>query len=168
MRARRTVGVLLVGLALVAAVPAIAAAPTRTYRSEQFKFSFDYPAAWAVQEQPSGDSSKLLVLKLLTRDQNVDVLRDYSPGSFGIEVFANPQQLELREWLDRHGWPFGESGRSVTAASVGGRPALEIATGKMYAPNRYIYVAAHGVVIRMAPLAAQSQAILRSFRFDPH
>lgn len=158
---------LLVGLALVVSVPSMAAAATRTYRSEQFRFSFDYPASWSVQEQSSGDSSKLLTLRLLTQDQDVDVLRDYSPGSFGVEVFANPQQLELREWLDRHGWPFGDSGRSVTAAHIGGRPALEIATGKMYAPNRYIYVAAHGVVIRMAPLAAQSQAILRSFRFDP-
>jgi hypothetical protein len=106
-------------------------------------------------------------LKLLSRDENVDVSRDYSPGSFGIEVFANPRQLELRDWLDAHGWPFGESGRSVTATSIGGLPALEIATGKMFAPNRFIYVAAHGVIVRLAPLAAQSQAVLRSFRFEP-
>jgi hypothetical protein len=172
---RMTVGLLLVALALLdlrgcntfAAQPSTAAVPTKTYKSEQFKFSFDYPAAWSVQESSTSDRSKLLVLKLLSQDEDVDVLRDYSPGSFGIEVLANPRRLELRDWLDQHGWPFNEGSRSVTATSVGGLPALDIATGKMYAPNRFIYVAAHGVVIRMAPLAAQSQAILRSFRFEP-
>ena len=172
---RITAGMLLVVLALVdlpmcnslAAQQSTGAVPSKTYKSEQFNFSFDYPASWSVQERSSSDRSKLLILKLLSEDENVDVARDYSPGSFGIEVLANPGQLELRDWLDEHGWPFGESGRSVTATSVGGLPALEIATGKMYAPNRFIYVAAHGVVVRMAPVAAQSQAILRSFRFEP-
>ena len=144
-----------------------AAVPTKTYKSEQFKFSFDYPAAWSLQEGSGSERSKLLVLKLLSQDENVDVLRDYSPGSFGIEVLANPQRLGLRDWLEQHGWPFGEGDRSVTPTSIGGLPALEIATGRMYAPNRFIYVAAHDVVIRIAPLAAQSQAILRSFRFAP-
>jgi hypothetical protein len=156
----------LVALTLAAAHPAMGAEPTRTYRSEQFQFSFDYPASWSIKEDSKRDRSQLLILKLLSRDQNVEVLRDYSPGSFAIEVFANPRRLELRDWLDEHGWPFGEGGRSVTATSVGGLPALEIATGKMYAPNRFIYVAADGVVLRVAPLAAQSQEILRSFRFQ--
>jgi hypothetical protein len=164
---RMTAGILLVALTLVAGEPATGAVPTKTYKSEQFKFSFDYPASWSVQEGSSSDRSQLLSLKLLSRDEDVDVLREYSPGSFGIEVFANPRQLELQDWLDEHGWPFGESGRSVTAASIGGLPALEIATGKMFAPNRFIYVAAHGVIVRLAPLAAQSQAVLRSFRFEP-
>ena len=156
----------LVALMLVGAPPAMGADATKTYRSEQFKFSFDYPASWSIREDSKRDRSQLLILKLLSPDQNVDVLRDYSPGSFAIEVFANPRRLALRAWLDAHGWPFGEGGRSVTATSVGGVPALEIATGKMYAPNHFIYVAADGVVLRVAPLAAQSQEILRSFRFQ--
>jgi hypothetical protein len=164
---RMTAGILLVALTLIAGQPATAAAPTKTYTSEQFKFSFDYPASWSVQEGSTSDPSQLLSLKLLSRDENVDVLRDYSPGSFGIEIFTNPRRLELRDWLDERGWPFGESGRSVTATSIGGLPALEITTGKMFAPNRFIYVAAHGVIVRLAPLAAQSQAVLRSFRFEP-
>lgn len=155
-------GMLLVAFAIVAT-----AAPSRTYRSEQFKFSFDYPASWTVREESASDRAKLLTLKLLSRDEDVEVLRDRSPGSFMIEVFANPRRLELRDWLDEHGWPFGAGDRSVTATSVDGLAALEIATGKMYAPNRFIYVAAHGVIVRIAPLAAQSQSILRSFRFEP-
>jgi hypothetical protein len=151
---------------ILAAQPSAGAVPNKTYTSEQFGFSFDYPASWSLQERSAGDGSKLLTLKFLSRDEDVDVLRDYSPGSFGVEVFRNPRQLELRDWLDEHGWPFGESGRSATATSIGGRPALEIATAKMYAPNRFIYVAAHGVVLRLAPLAAQSQEVLRSFRFE--
>jgi hypothetical protein len=162
---KNLVGVLCLVL-ILGAEPSAGAVPNKTYTSEQFGFSFDYPASWSVQERSAGDGSKLLTLKLLSRDEDVDVLRDYSPGSFGIEVFPNPRQLELRNWLDEHGWPFGESGRSVTAASIGGQPALEIATSKMFAPNRFIYVAAHGVVLRLAPLAAQSQAVLRSFRFE--
>ena len=164
---RITAGMLLVALTLVHLQPATAAVATKTYRSEHFRFSFDYPASWSVREGPARDSSQLLTLKLLSPDENVDVSRDYSPGSFALEVFANTGQLKLRDWLDEHGWPFKEGSRSVTASSVGGLPALEIATGKMYAPNRFIYVAAHGVVIRMAPIAAQSPAILRSFRFEP-
>jgi hypothetical protein len=152
---------------LAAAQPSAGAVPDKTYTSEQFGFSFDYPASWSLQEQSASDRSKLLSLKLLSRDEDRDVLRDYSPGSFAVEVFANPRQLQLRDWLDQHGWPFGESGRSATPTSIGGRPALEIATAKMFAPNRFVYVAAHGVVLRLAPLAAQSQAVLRSFRFEP-
>jgi hypothetical protein len=149
-----------------AAQPATGATANKTYTSERFRFSFDYPASWSVQEHAASDGSRLLTLKLLSRDEDLDVLRDYSPGSFGIEIFANPGRLEVRDWLDEHGWPFGEAGRSVTATSVGGLPALEIATGRMFAPNRFIYVAAHGVVLRLAPLAAESHAILRSFRFE--
>ena len=150
----------------IAAQPSTTAQATRTYASAQFEFSFDYPASWRVQER-SASGSALLSLKLLSHDEDIDVLRERSPGSFAVEVFANPRQLELREWLDEHGWPFGEADRSVTATSIGGRPALEIATGKMFAPNRFIYVGAHGVIVRLAPLAAQSPAILRSFRFEP-
>ena len=152
---------------ILAAQPCAGAVPNKTYTSEQFGFSFDYPASWSIQEHLAKDRSTLLTLKLLSRNEDVDILRDYSPGSFGIEVFANPRQLELGDWLDEHGWPFGDGDRSVTATSIGGRPALEIATGKMFAPNRFIYVAAHDVVVRVAPLAAQSQEILRSFRFEP-
>ena len=152
---------------ILAAEPSAGAAPNKTYTSEQFGFSFDFPASWSVQERSVRDGSDLLLnLKLLSPDENVDVLRDYSPGSFGIEVFPNPKRLELRNWLDEHGWPFGQSGRSVTAMSVGGRPALEVATAKMFAPNRFIYVAADGFVLRLAPLAVESQAVLRSFRFE--
>ena len=149
-----------------AAQPPTSAGPNKTYSSERFKFSFEYPASWTVQER-SASAPKLLTLKLLSPDQDLDVLRDYSPGSLGIEVFANPRHLELRDWLDEHGWPFDEAGRSVTTTSIGGLPALQIATGKMFAPNRFIYVAAHGVVLRLAPLAAESQEILRSLRFEP-
>jgi hypothetical protein len=162
---KNLVGVLCLVL-ILGAEPSAGAVPNKTYTSEQFGFSFDYPASWSVQERSAGDGSKLLTLKLLSRDEDVDVLRDYSPGSFGIEVFPNPRQLELRNWLDEHGWPFGESGQSVTATFIGGQPALEIATAKMFAPNRFIYVGAHDVVLRLAPLAAQSQAVLRSFRFE--
>jgi hypothetical protein len=151
---------------ILAAQPCAGAAANKTYTSEQFGFSFDYPASWSLQENLAKDRSTLLTLKLLSRSEDVDILRDYSPGSFGVEIFANPGQLTLRDWLDAHGWPFGEHGRSVTETSVGDRPALEITTGKMLAPNRFIYVAAHGVVVRLAPLAAQSQDVLRSFRFE--
>ena len=171
----RAVGRLLGALALLniltstsfAAQPPTTGAATKTYTSEQFKFSFDYPASWSLREDRAASGSKLLTLRLLSREQDIEVLRERSPGSFAVEVFANPGRLQLRAWLDQHGWPFGEAGRSVTATSIGGQPALEIATQKMFAPNRFIYVDAHGVIVRLAPLAAQSPAILRSFRFEP-
>jgi hypothetical protein len=149
-----------------AAQPSTAAGSYKTYTSEQFHFSFEYPASWSLQERAATDGSRFLSLKLLSRDEDIDVLRDYSPGSFAVEVFANPRRLQVRDWLDEHGWPFGEADRSVTTTSVGGLPALEVATGKMFAPNRFVYVASGNVVVRLAPLAAQSQAILRSFRFE--
>jgi hypothetical protein len=174
-RLRLTTGSFLVALTLIdvwtcntfAAQPSTSAASTKTYTSKQLKFSFDYPASWSIHERSAKDSSTLLSLKLLTREENIDVLRDYSPGSFAIEVYANPKRLQLRDWLNQHGWPFPEPGRSVTTTSIGGLSALEVATGKMFAPNRFIYVTAHGVVLRLAPLATESQEILRSFRFEP-
>jgi heme/copper-type cytochrome/quinol oxidase subunit 2 len=172
---RIAIAITLVALALVhlpasesvAAQPSPESAATRTYKSAQFKFSFDYPASWSIREESSTDRSTLLALKLLSPDENVDVLRERSPGSFSVEVFANPDRLLLRAWLDNHGWPFTDRNRSVTPTSVGGLRALDITTGQMYAPNRFIYVTAHGVVIRIAPLAAQAPAVLRSFRFEP-
>ncbi len=38
-----------------AAQPPTSAGPNETYTSEQFKFSFDYPASWSVQERSASD-----------------------------------------------------------------------------------------------------------------
>ena len=55
----RTAGTLFVALVLIdvctcssfAAQPSTGAASNKTYKGEQFKFSFDYPASWSVQER---------------------------------------------------------------------------------------------------------------------
>ena len=77
----RNLVLLLCLVLLLPADPSAGAAPNKTYTSEQFGFSFDYPSSWSVQERSVGDGSKLLTLKLLSPDENVAVLRDYSPGS---------------------------------------------------------------------------------------
>lgn len=98
------------------AVDAGSAAETasKTYVNERFGFAFDYPATWSVIEgQGEAPGEPLLSLKLLSREENVAVLRDYSPGSVSIAVLANPARRTLRAWLDEHGWPFDAAGRSV-------------------------------------------------------
>lgn len=109
----------------------------------------------------------MLSLKLLSPDENVPVRRDYSPGSVSIEVFANPARRPLREWLDEHGWPFQGPDRSVTPTAIGGLPALEVATGKMFAPNRFTYVANKDWVMRLSALAPDANAVVQSIRFQP-
>jgi hypothetical protein len=67
-----TAGILLVALTLVdlracatfAAQPSTEAVPSKTYKSEQFKFSFDYPASWSVQEKSTSDRSQTPELEI--------------------------------------------------------------------------------------------------------
>jgi hypothetical protein len=157
-------------LAIAAALVVACAGATerKSYSNDRFGFAFDYPASWSLIEQRSSRSGEaVLSVKLLSPDENVPVRRDYSPGSVSIEVFANPARRPLREWLDEHGWPFGPAGRSVTPTSIGGLPALEVATGKMFAPNRFTYVASKDWVLRLSALAPDSEIVVRSIRFDP-
>jgi hypothetical protein len=138
--------------------------PQQRYVNENFGFAFNYPDSWVVLENRVPSSTKsLLSVRLLNREQDVDVARDYSPGSFAVEVFDNPTHLPLREWLELQGWPFGASDRSVTSTSVAGRPALEITTGKMFSPNRFIYVSHDHIILRLSPIASESSAIVDSF-----
>jgi hypothetical protein len=156
-------------LAIVATLAtSCAAAANKSYSNPRFGFAFDYPDSWTLVEQPGAKSSEaMLSVKLLSPDENVPVRRDYSPGSVGIEVFANPDRRPLREWLDEHGWPFEATGRSVTPTSVGGLPALEVATGKMFAPNRFTYVASKDWVLRLSALAPGANTVVQSIRFRP-
>jgi hypothetical protein len=145
-----------------------AAVARKTYSNDRFGFAFEYPASWSLVESRGAQSSDaLLSLKFLSREENVPVLRDYSPGSVSIEVFANPGRQPLRDWLDVHGWPFDAAGRSVTSTFIGGLPAMEVATGKMFAPNRFTYVATKDWVVRLSALAPDSHVVVQSFRFNP-
>jgi hypothetical protein len=147
--------------------PPAAAVERKSHDNDRYGFGFDYPASWSVVESQGSQSGAMLSLKLLSPDENVPVRRDYSPGSVSIEIFANPTRQPLRAWLDQHGWPFDASGRSVTQTSLGGLPALEVTTGKMFAPNRFIYVARKDWVLRMSALEPDSQIVVQSIRFDP-
>lgn len=141
---------------------------SRPYVNERYGFAFEYPASWVLKEKQGAQSgAAILSLKLLSPDENVAVRRDYSPGSVSIDVFANPDRRPLREWLDQHGWPFDAAGRSVTPTSLGGLPALEVATGKMFAPNRFTYVANKDWVLRLSAIEPESQQVVRSIRFNP-
>ena len=156
-------------LAIVATLAtSCAAAEDKSYSNDRFGFAFDYPASWSLIEKPRSQSGEaMLSVKLLSPDENVPVRRDYSPGSVSIEVFANPSRRPLRAWLDEHGWPFEAAGRSVTPTSIGGLPALEVATGKMFAPNRFTYVASKDWVLRLSALAPDANTVVESIRFNP-
>lgn len=148
--------------------PSAAAVERKSYNNDRFGIAFDYPASWSLIEKRGAQSGEpMLSLKLLSPDENVPVRRDYSPGSVSIDVFANPTRRPLREWLDEHGWPFNAAGRSVTPTSLGGLPALEVATGQMFAPNRFTYVANKDWVLRLSALAPESQSVVQSVRFKP-
>lgn len=155
-------------LAIVATLAmSCATAEDKSYSNDRFGFAFDYPASWTLIEQKPQSTEAMLSVKLLSPDENVPVRRDYSPGSVSIEVFANPTRRPLREWLDEHGWPFEAAGRSVTPTSIGGLPALEVATGKMFAPNRFTYVASKDWVLRLSALAPDANRVVQSIRFNP-
>jgi hypothetical protein len=161
--------IVLFAIVMAFVVPGAAAADDRkSYNNDRFGLAFDYPASWSLVEKPGSQSSgAMLSLKLLSPDEDVPVRRDYSPGSVSIEMFGNPTRQPLRKWLDQHGWPFDAAGRSVTETSLGGLPALEVATGKMFAPNRFIYVARKDWVLRLSALAPDSQVVVQSIRFNP-
>ena len=148
--------------------PHEAAAAHKSYANDRYGFSFEYPASWELVEKHEAQSgAALLTLKLLSPDENIPVRRDYSPGSVSIEVFSNSKQQPLREWLDANGWPFEAADRSVTSTALGGLPALEVSTGRMFAPNRFTYVANKTWVLRLSAVAPDSHTVLQSFRFKP-
>lgn len=158
---------LFAGRTPAAEAPSAAAVQRKSYNNARFGFAFDYPASWSVVESQGSPSGAILSLKLLSPDENVPVRRDYSPGSVSIEMFANSTRQPLRKWLDEHGWPFDAAGRSISQTSLGGVPAMEVTTGKMFAPNRFIYVARKDWVLRLSALAPDSQVVLQSIRFNP-
>jgi PsbP-like protein len=143
----------------------VAVSSTKVYSNSKQRFSFDYPSAWVVIEDAPADGA-LFSMRLLTPDENVPVMRERSPGSFALAVFANPQRLAVHEWLDAQGWPFGTE-RTTRETSVAGKPALDVSTGRMFAPNRFIYLADGNRIVRLSPLAEQSQIIMSSFRLRP-
>lgn len=155
------------GHVVAAEVSTQSATLQKTYVNKRYGFAFDYPASWSLVAGKRVHQGVVLSLRLLSQDENIPVMRDYSPGSFSIEVWANPDRRPLREWLDEHGWPFEDADRSVTAGSLHGRPSLEVSTGKMFAPNRFIYVANKEWVLRMSTLAPDAPAVVQSLRFDP-
>ncbi len=143
-----------------------AAQAWRTYSNPRLAFSFDHPATWTVIESDRPEmTDAVFVVKMLSPDLDVPVMRERTPGSFMVEVFANPRQLSTQASLDARGWPFGND-RSVTPTTIAGVTALDISTGRMFAPNRYMYIARNGCLFRLSPLAAESQKILESFRFE--
>lgn len=145
-----------------------AATAHKSYKNDRYGFAFDYPASWAVVEKHELQSNAaLLSVKLLSPDEDIPVRRDYSPGSVSIEVFANPAQQPVREWLDKNGWPFDATGRSTATTAIGGLPALEVTTGKMFAPNRFTYVANKNWIFRLSTIAPESEMVVRSLRFNP-
>lgn len=154
---------------VLAAESSAEAAPSRkAYVNGHYGFRFDFPASWSLIEAKDANSNgALLSLRLLSPDQNIPVMRDYSPGSFSVDVWANPDRRPLREWLDQQGWPFAAADRTVTAGTIQGRPSLDVSTGKMFAPNRFIYVANENWVLRMSALAPDAPSVLQSLRFEP-
>lgn len=156
------------------AVGAISAGPRaespaegKTYASEEFGFSFQYPADLVVSENRGEETSPgalLLTVRLLGPEESDPALREHAIGRFSVAVLGNPEKLAVRDFLDTYGWPFGP-GEGATSTEVGGVPALDVTTGRMLAPNRFLYVSWNEVVLRMAPTGAESDRILRSFRF---
>jgi hypothetical protein len=134
------------------------------YVNARFGFAFSYPPSLRVVEsQDPGEGARLLRLRLLGPAEDAPLVRERVPGHFALEVFANPHRLAPQPWLEAHGWPFGPQGTTLAPITVGGRAALEVSTGRMLAPNRYIYVATEHVMIRLAPIGRDAEAILHSF-----
>lgn len=140
----------------------VASSSTKAYSNSKQRFSFDYPSAWVVVEDAPADGA-LFSMRLLTPDEDVPVMRERSPGSFALAVFANPQRLTVHQWLDAQGWPFGTE-RTTRETSVAGKQALDVSTGRMFAPNRFIYLADGNRIFRLSPLAEKSQIIMSSFK----
>jgi len=137
------------------------------YTSEEYRFTFDYPselAPFELRGSASAPPEPLFTVRVLAPEESAPEIRAYAIGRFSVDVVANPRKLAVRDWLDAYGWPFGaaEGGRP---AEVGGLPALDVTTGRELAPNRFLYVSRGDVVLRIAPIGAESQDILRSFRF---
>lgn len=136
----------------------------RSYVNERFGFAFRYPPSLSVVEsQGEGEGARLLLLRLRGPEKDDPLLRDRLPGHFALEVFANPHRLAPQNWLDAHGWPFGTRGNTLATITVGGLAALDVSTGRMLSPNRYIYLATEHFMIRLTPIGRDAEAILHSF-----
>ncbi len=138
-----------------------------TYESEEFGFAFEYPSELVPSENRGRETSAgalLFTVRFLGPEESDPALRGHAIGRFSVDVLANPRKLAARDWLDAHGWPFGP-GEGASATEVGGAPALDVTTGRMLAPNRFLFVSRNDVILRIAPTGSESGGILASFRF---
>ncbi len=139
----------------------------QTYTNDKYGFVIDYPASLILVEDkllPTNllvFSFRLLSSSLLAGDP---LLRDREPGQFALQVFSNPKDLSLSEWLDREGWPLGLKADNAVSIEINGLMGLDISSGRMLAPNRFVYLPLGAFIIRMMPIAYPSEQILKSFR----
>lgn len=139
----------------------------KSYVNDKYGFAIDYPSAliFVESERQHYSESLLFSFQLLSLPLAKDLLlRDRVPGQFALQVFANPQNLSLDEWLDVQGWPFGIKAESAMNIEINGLFGLDVSSGQMLAPNRYVYLLVGSFIIRMVPIGAPSENILHSFR----
>lgn len=137
-----------------------------SYTNEEFGLKFQYPPSLTVIEDQDAETQTLLLRVRVIGSEHADpLLRDRLPGYFEVDVFSNPREVSVEDWLDTHGWPFGDKRDStISSTQVSGTLAHEVTTGKMMGPNRYVYLVANGLLLRLAPIGSDSEAIMNSFR----
>lgn len=139
----------------------------KTYTNDKYGFVIDYPASLILIEDKLPPTNllvfsfRLLSSSLLASDP---LLREREPGQFSLQVFSNPKNMSLSVWLDREGWPLGLKADNAVSIDINGLMGLDISSGRMLAPNRFVYLSLGGFIIRMVPIAYPSEQILQSFR----
>lgn len=84
----------------------------KTYASEEFGFSFQYPAELVVSENRGEETSAgalLLTVRLLGPEEADPALREHAIGRFSVEVLGNPRKLAVRDFSIPTGGPLARA-----------------------------------------------------------
>lgn len=135
----------------------------QVYRNEDYGLELRYPEKYVLQ-QPGGEPQPRPALRLWFGEEIAadSPVAGRVPPLFAVDVYDNPEQQDLRDWLEATGVRVQPGRRTLTPHEVASREGLVLALSAQLAPNTFYYVAAGPYVYRFTPLGPDGGEILET------
>lgn len=134
------------------------------YSDATFGFTLHYPNTYTIVPEPAqADASvpdRVKQVRFLDKTLAASDTAALQPADFAIEVFANPSNRTLVDWLDMQALAGDRS-----ALTIGAQPAYRVSLKTQQYPNQFYYVAVSRYIYRITALGAYGEQILATITF---
>jgi hypothetical protein len=134
-----------------------------TYTDPERGISIKYPDTYTIlpETEPFAGIRTQLIHRVRFQDKVLasGPTANLEPPQFTIEVFENPESLDLMDWLDRN-VPNG----SRAEVSIGSLAGTKVTMQTMMAPNEFYYLAGEREIYGLIPLGSYASEMLPSFK----